>query len=145
MRILVTILAGTTLAISAGAAVAQDWDQPRAPLPYDRGYDLDTPRTRAINDAERPAVEAANSEALAEAAAQTAREANGSAQYARDLAAYNAELRGRDQTIAADDAYYARQRRAYADAMADWRMQVEDCRRGIRAACNAPTPDPANY
>jgi len=29
--------------------------------------------------------------------------------------------------------------------MAAWRLQVEDCRRGRTRACNAPTPQPADF
>lgn len=61
--------------------------------------------------------------------------------YARDMATYRTERR----IAAADARLYARQQRAYADAMAAWRLQVEDCRRGRRAACEAPTPDPADF
>jgi len=40
---------------------------------------------------------------------------------------------------------YARQERAYADAMADWRLQVIACTQGKTAACTAPTPNPEDY
>ena len=141
------LFAGAVLLLITGTAVAQTVhpDAPHTPLPYDRGGDTDTPRTRVIDDAERSAVEAANRAALNETRDQGGRIADNEAQYARDVAAYRAALRGRAHVIAADAAFQARQERAYADAMADWRVQVSDCRRGIRAACAAPTPDPVDY
>ncbi|VVT02257.1 conserved exported hypothetical protein [Sphingomonas sp. EC-HK361] len=137
------------LAAVALPAVAQtttaDPGTPHKPLPYDRGYDKDTPRTRAINDAARPGVESANAEVLASAQAQTSGGTADSAQYSRDMAAYRQALRTRRHVANADMRRYDRQQRAYADAMRDWRRQSYACHHGSRRACRAPTPNPANY
>lgn len=137
------------VAIAAVAVPAIAQTSPGAthtPLPYDRGYDKDTPRTRAINDAARPGVESANAEVLASTDAQTQ---NGvvsdQGQYARDMAAYQQALRAHRHVARADMRRYNRQQRAYADAMRDWRRQVYACHHGSTRACRAPTPDPANY
>lgn len=141
------IVLGVALAACSVAAAAQTGsaspDSPRTPLPYDRGYDKDSPRTRAINDAERPAVQAANNAAAVEAADAAA--ATRSPQYEADLAAYDQALRDRRRVIATDRRIHARQQAAYADAMYAWRLQVAACDRGNRRACNAPTPDPAAF
>ncbi|MDB5702021.1 MAG: hypothetical protein JWL66_2220 [Sphingomonadales bacterium] len=91
------------------------------------------------------AVAQANNAAAAQSDHQTKMNANEQARYAEDRAAYLTALRSHNREAAMDAHIYDRQQRAYADAMYAWRVQVEDCRRGIRAACNAPTPDPANF
>ncbi len=65
--------------------------------------------------------------------------------YEEDMENWRAEVRAinRANTYSAD--LYARQQRAYADAMRAWRIQVDDCRRGIGAACRAPTPRPGDF
>lgn len=127
------------------AAQGNDPAAPRAPLPQDRGYDKDQPRTRAINEAERPEVQEANDLSLAQArtiAAPTVRgNAANEARYEADIAAYRDMLRQHRRDVRA----YARQERAYAKAMADWRAQVAACDAGDRRACNLPTPDPMSY
>jgi hypothetical protein len=148
MRNLAIVAGLSALAIGVAApAVAQTQDEfgYRTPLPYDRGYDLDQPRTRAINEAERPQVEAANEEMLARAEEQTATGGVDYAQYDSDMNAYQSALADRDAAMAADQAAYAQQMQAYDQAMADWRMQVADCEDGVRAACDAPAPDPSYY
>ncbi|MBS0284948.1 MAG: hypothetical protein JSS15_11065 [Proteobacteria bacterium] len=153
MRILPLLVAGAMLG-GAVPAVAQetppqDPNAPRAPLPYDRGYDKDSPRTEAIDAAGRPGVDAANRAVLDQSNAQAAVQADvqqaDAAQYQADVAAYRRAMRAHHRRIARQDARYARQERAYADAMAAWRLQVAACKRGNNAACNAPTPDPADY
>ncbi len=67
------------------------------------------------------------------------------ADYAADQARYEAAIRARHHTIALTDAHYARQQRAYADAMNAWRAQVTACRSGDTRACRSPTPDPAAF
>ncbi len=67
------------------------------------------------------------------------------AQYESDLAAYDAAMQAHGRTIAREDARYAQQQRAYAEAMEAWRTQDAACRRGHQRACHAPAPDPANY
>jgi hypothetical protein len=91
------------------------------------------------------AVAEANNAAAAQATQQTNMNANEVARYEEDRAAYLTALRTHNHEAAMDARIYDRQQRAYADAMFAWRVQVEDCRRGKRKACNAPTPDPANF
>jgi uncharacterized membrane protein affecting hemolysin expression len=91
------------------------------------------------------AVAQANNAAAAQANQQANMNANEQARYAEDRAAYLTALRSHNREAAMDAHIYDRQQRAYADAMYAWRVQVEDCHRGRRAACNAPTPDPANF
>ena len=140
------VIATALLVLAAPiAAQSADPNAPRTPLPYDRGYDKDQPRTRAINDAERPEVQEANDLALAQsktlAAPTVMGNAANEARYEADVAAYRDMLRQHRR----DTRAYVRQERAYARAMADWRAQVDACDRGSRTACNLPTPDPMNY
>ena len=67
------------------------------------------------------------------------------AQYDADMAAYRAAVHRDHRQSAHDARRYAHQQRAYADAMRDWRRQVWACKHGSRRACNAPSPNPANY
>lgn len=67
------------------------------------------------------------------------------AQYQSDLAAYTAAMQAHGHAVANQDVHYARQQQAYAQAMEDWRIQDAACKRGHQRACNAPSPDPANY
>ena len=67
------------------------------------------------------------------------------AQYQSDLDAYDRAIVHHGQQISRQDAHYAHQQRAYAEAMEAWRMQVAACKRGHTVACNAPPPDPANF
>jgi hypothetical protein len=116
---------------------------PREPLPVDRGYDKPQARTEAINAPNRGEVAAANSMTAGSSAG--AIPADLQAQYDADMAAWLDAMRRRDNRIAANDARYDNQRRAYADAMYVWRMQVRDCEHGYRFACNRPTPNPADF
>jgi hypothetical protein len=145
MRIL---FLATLLAATATPALAQSTTDPAAaskPLPYDRGYDKDTARTRAINDSGRPAVEDANNAVLAQSNEQLRSGGIDETKYAADVAAYNTALRQNRRIVAADEALYAERSRAYAQAMADWRAQVAACDRGHNRACRLPTPNPADY
>ncbi len=67
------------------------------------------------------------------------------AQYQQDVASYNAAMHAHGHQVASQDAHYAHQQHAYADAMEAWRIQTAACKRGHDRACNAPTPDPADY
>lgn len=67
------------------------------------------------------------------------------AQYQADLDAYDRAIVHHGQQISRQDAHYAHQQRAYADAMEAWRIQTAACKRGHQTACNAPAPDPANF
>ncbi|RZM34450.1 MAG: hypothetical protein EOP67_16985 [Sphingomonas sp.] len=123
------------------AAQTSPANEPGRPLPYDLGRDNDSLRSNAGALESRPVVAAANRQALAESAQGGAVLAEDQARYAADVAAYHAALRehGRDVAVS------ARQERAYAMAMADWRAQVDACDRGRRRACEAPAPNPADY
>ena len=50
-----------------------------------------------------------------------------------------------DAAVNRTDARYVRQQVAYADAMTAWRAQVRACKNGYKRACNAPTPNPADF
>ncbi|WP_242137077.1 MULTISPECIES: hypothetical protein [unclassified Sphingomonas] len=92
--------------------------------------------------------QSANAEAAARAAAPSAADAvnaRNQAQYESDMASYARSLRANHREAVRDEVHYDHQRRAYADAMADWRNQVYACRHGHTRACKAPTPNPANY
>lgn len=82
--------------------------------------------------------------ATANGAAATANAAN-QAQYDADRQAYMDALTAHDAAVDRSDARYVRQRNAYADAMAVWRVQADACKRGHQKACKAPTPNPADY
>lgn len=101
---------------------------------------------RPAQDAqEQPVTQTLNRDGAAEAAtAGAANEAN-QAQYDLDRAAYRAEVVSRREKIMFDEATYARQQAAYADAMAAWRLQTDECKRGILKACKQPTPVPADF
>jgi hypothetical protein len=146
MRIPSLLLCAAAAGIAAPAlaqtAPSDNPDAPRTPLPYDRGYDKPSARTDAINAAERPAVQAANNAARAASEAQLTIDQG---RYDRDRAEYLDALRVHDRISAANERIYARQQRAYADAMRAWRIQVADCDAGVRAACTAPGPRPADF
>lgn len=118
---------------------------PREPLANDRGYDKPQARTEAINAPNRGDVAAANSMTSGASVNSGAVQADLQAQYDTDMTAWLDAMHRRDNRIAANDARYDRQRRAYADAMYVWRMQVRDCERGYQFACNRPTPNPADF
>ena len=71
--------------------------------------------------------------------------AENQAQYEADVAAYRDAVKAHAMATMKDDARYARQQRAYADAMAQWRIQVAECKKGSKTACDLPTPAPAAY
>jgi hypothetical protein len=102
-------------------------------------------QTAPADNTSSSAVADANNQAAAQAQHQTNMNANDQARYEEDRAAYIAAVRSRHHEAAVDAHIYDRQQRAYADAMYAWRVQVADCKHGRRAACNAPTPDPANF
>lgn len=118
---------------------------PRAPLPEDRGYDKPQTRTEAINAPNRGEAAAANAMPSDNSVDAASINADLQAQYDADMAVWIDAMRRRDQRIAADTHTYERQQRAYADAMYVWRMQVRDCARGFRFACDRPTPNPADF
>ena len=67
------------------------------------------------------------------------------AQYQQDVASYNEAMRAHGHQVAQQDVHYAHQQRAYADSMEAWRIQDAACKRGHQRACNAPSPDPADF
>lgn len=149
------ILSAVVLATVASPALAQTAPEPSSvpgspattgtPLPDDRGYDKSTPRTRAVDAVEAPvtadlnATSALGSEIIATTAAED------KAQYELDREAYWAALIQHDRSVRRTDARWARQQGAYADAMAAWRLQVAECKRGNRKACDRPTPTPDQF
>jgi Ni/Co efflux regulator RcnB len=148
------LIAAAVLASFAGPAIAQtnppqsqDPGAPRTPLPQDRGYDKPSPRTDAINAPNEPARAAANAQVAAQsgAPAQPTLSAEAQAQYASDREAYRASLRQHNRDITANESFYSERELAYADAMRAWRAQAAACHHGSQAACNAPSPDPADY
>lgn len=88
-----------------------------------------------------PGTMSANAAVAGDIAAVKTVNATNRAQHAADMAAYDAAMRDHVRK----SARYARQQRAYADAMAAWRIQVAACEKGKSVACNAPAPDPANF
>jgi hypothetical protein len=147
--LIAALLATPALAQTAPQTTApsENPDAPRAPLPTDRGYDKPSARTEAINAASRPAVRETNEAVRTATADQPVLSVAPAdqARYDADMAEYRAALREHDARMADDAAYSARQERAYADAMTAWRIQSNDCKRGITAACRAPTPRPADF
>jgi hypothetical protein len=125
----------------AQTAAPNPADQPSTPLPYDPGRDSNTPRSDAIAAETAPGVAAANNQV----AAQTSPSAIDPVQATKDRLAYRAALRARHRTIAVDAAIQEQREGAYAQAMADWRVQVAACKRGHQRACDMPSPDPQNY
>lgn len=140
----ILLFAGVALATPLAAQTAPAADA-RAPLELDLGREGDSARSDAGALESRPGVVAANREALAKSAQSGAVVAGEQARYAADLANYRAALLANQRTISRDAAIEARQERAYALAMADWRAQVDACDRGKSRACKAPAPNPADY
>jgi len=101
---------------------------------------------RAIANAqEQPATRALNNTVATEAAANNAQNNANQNQYELDRAAYRAAVAANNAKIEVDNEAYARQQSAYADAMAAWRIQNDQCKRGILKACKKPTPVPADF
>lgn len=139
------ILAAAALTLGAPSlaqtAAPNPADQPSTPLPYDPGHDSTTPRSNAIAAETAPGVAAANDEV----AAQASPSAIDPVQATKDRMAYRAAMRARHHTMAVDAAVQEQREGAYAQAMADWRVQVAACERGHTRACKLPTPDPQDY
>lgn len=90
-------------------------------------------------------VAAANEQAAPAARASAYAAADDQSGYAADLDDYRQVRRVRSEVIRHNQARYDRELRAYDAAMADWRAQVDACRRGDRRACAAPAPQPGDY
>ena len=67
------------------------------------------------------------------------------AQYETDRQSYMAALVQHDRAVDRTAARTVRQQTAYADAMAVWRVQVDQCKKGRQKACDMPAPNPADY
>ncbi len=90
-------------------------------------------------------VSAADQAANASNAANAQMSAQQQAQYDSDRQAYMDALVAHDHAVNRTDARYARQQRAYADAMSVWRHQVWACKQGHQRACDLPPPDPSRF
>lgn len=115
-----------------------------------RGYvGVPSPNQAAVDASEKPITSALNGQADAAASAQTtnaaALGADQQAQYDVDRAAYVDALVKHDAAVDRTDARYARQQRAYADAMSVWRVQVAECKKGKQKACRMPPPNVSDY
>lgn len=123
----------------AAPAIAQTAPQPNL---YAKGYaNQGGPNDAAVNAKEAPVTAALNGQVAAQTGAAQADQA----QYDADRQAYMAALVQHDAAVNRTDARYARQQRAYADAMAVWRVQVTECKKGHQRACDMPPPSPADY
>lgn len=101
---------------------------------------------RSAEDArEQPVTQALNRNEATEAQAANAMNTAQKNQYELDRAAFRAEVAARREKILMDEAAYAKQQNAYADAMAAWRVQNDECTRGILKSCKKPTPVPADF
>ena len=94
---------------------------------------------------ERPVTQALNNNVAANAEANTAVSDAQQNQYELDRASFRAEVVARREKIEMDQQAYAMQQTAYADAMAAWRIQNDECKRGILKSCKKPTPMPADF
>lgn len=99
----------------------------------------------ALDTQERPVTQSLNNSVAANAAATNALNAAQQEQYALDRAAFRAEVAARRAKIAMDNDAYARQQDAYANAMVAWRIQNDECKRGILKSCKKPTPVPSDF
>ncbi len=141
--------------MAAAAALSPALAQPaatgRSPQEeYRRGYAVTPmPGQDAINAGGAPGVDRLNGTAAA--GAQASQQADAAtaganqAQYEADRAAYMDALARHDRAVNRTDARYRRQQDAYADAMAVWRAQVAECKRGNHQACDRPAPNPADF
>jgi hypothetical protein len=104
-----------------------------------------SPTTTAADIREQPVTQALNNNVAANAEANSAVIDAQHNQYELDRAAFRAEVVARREKIEADQEAYTKQQMAYADAMAAWRMQNDECKRGILKSCKKPTPVPADF
>lgn len=127
MSRLILILATPSMLLASGLALAQ------------------TPATTAADVREQPVTQALNNNVAANAQASTAVSDSQQNQYELDRASFRAEVAARREKIEMDQEAYAKQQMAYADAMAAWRIQNDECKRGILKSCKKPTPVPADF
>jgi len=147
------MLAATALAPSIAQTTGSE-NTGRSPQEeYQRGYAATPmPNQAAINAAGAPGTAAINNQVATTTqanndanAATIAQYQETQAQYDADRAAYMDALVKHDSAVNRTDARYVRQQRAYADAMRAWRAQVWACKHGHPRACDAPTPNPADF
>ena len=109
----------------------------------------DTDNTGHAQPAGAPGVADANAtvavQGQQQAAATDAVNAAVQGSYDQDMAAYRAAIVANHRVANRDARVYQHQQRAYADAMVAWRAQAEACHKGHPAACNAPSPNPADF
>jgi hypothetical protein len=118
-----------------------------------RGYaNPPMPNQEAINAGGRAGTASLNNQvASANASVKATNDANAAmsaeqqAQYEIDREAYMDALMHHDAAVNRTDVRYARQQRAYADAMFAWRRQVYACKHGHQRACDLPPPDPSRF
>ena len=127
MSRLILILATPSMLLASGLALAQ------------------TPAATAADVREQPVTQALNNNVAANAQANTAVSDAQQNQYELDRASFRAEVVARREKIEMDQEAYAKQQMAYADAMAAWRIQNDECKRGILKSCKKPTPVPADF
>lgn len=127
MSRLILILATPSMLVISSLAYAQDNAQSAADV-------REQPVTQALNHNEAAGAQATN-------AVNNAQQN----QYELDRAAFRAEAAARREKIMADEAAYVKQQNAYADAMSAWRIQNDECKRGILKSCKKPTPVPADF
>lgn len=145
------MILGALLMASVGAPALAQTNTGRTPQEeYQRGYAATPmPNQAAINANGAAQVDRLNGAAAAASQADTDAQAATSqanqAQYDADRAAYMEALVRHDHAVNRADMRYRRQQNAYADAMAVWRAQVTECKRGNRQACNMPAPNPADF
>lgn len=71
--------------------------------------------------------------------------AENQARYQEDMARYEQALHSSRREARRDQAHYQHQLAAYHAAMSAWREQVYACNHGNNRACNAPSPNPADF
>lgn len=141
IKLMTAMLAGAAM---LSPALAQT-SAPSRELPHDRGYDKPSPRTDAINAHEGHVTDSLNAQANGAATANATASTTAQAQYEVDRQSYMDALIKHDAAVDRTDMRYARQQRAYADAMAVWRIQVQECKKGHRRACDLPPPSVSDY
>jgi hypothetical protein len=132
----------------AGAMIAAPLYAQAAPSPANQTVDSPPktdPAHLAADAREKPETRALNN--AVDENLETVKAANeiSAANFETDKAAYLAALRAHRQDVNETDATFVRQQAAYAQAMADWRVQVAACTSGKARACDIPTPNPSNY
>ncbi len=130
---------GFALLLSIGTAAAAQTDPmaPQAAPP--------SPANAAANVAERPVTQQLNNAVSTNLAVQAEITAEQQGNYAIDRAQYRAAVEKNARQMTRDMVRYDRQQDAYARAMIVWRVQTDECKRGILKSCKKPTPVPADF